>query len=100
MLDEKEGSNLAGCRFCLSQTSSPKNWSTVFGLEELSDVTFCLLTSAVGESAIQKTELGYPAAAADTDKTALGNVLDRLLGWRIQVKPPWRKMATSKYPWP
>lgn len=30
-------------------------------------------------TSLQKTELGYPAAAADSDKTALGNVLDRLL---------------------
>ena len=33
-------------------------------------------------SPLALTELGYPAAAADSDKTALGGVLDRRLGRR------------------
>ena len=63
--------------------------------------TFRLLTSL---QVCKKTELGYPAAAADSDKTALGNVLDRLLvdsvigigGFR------WSDVGTwlSKYPSP
>ena len=88
MLDEKEGSNLAGCTFCLSQTSSPKNFSTVFGPGRTSPMSrLFLLTSGNAVGGVRhpkKTELGYPAAAADSDKTALGNVLDRLLVGRFR----------------
>ena len=42
----------------------------------------------------QNPELGYPAAAADSDKTTLGSVLDRPLGEEVE-RPIWSGQKAS-----